>query len=71
FWLKRRILRKGSHGNSTDRSTTEEEKGVQTLLSTKDNSKEQVTHTNRPKRKYDECYLTFGYTSDAPVAVRI
>jgi hypothetical protein len=66
-------LKKGNRGTSKDTCTIEEEKDVQTVESSIDNIKEQVSHTNRPKRKYDESYLQYGFTctgeSDAPVAV--
>ncbi|KAF2901803.1 hypothetical protein ILUMI_04386 [Ignelater luminosus] len=50
-----------------------EENDIQTAASSKFNIKEQVSHTNRPKGKYDESYLNFGFTStgnsDAPDAI--
>jgi hypothetical protein len=55
-------LKRGSRGTSKDTCTIEEEKYVQTVESSIDNIKQQVSHTNRPKRKYDESYLQYGFT---------
>ncbi|GFT28229.1 hypothetical protein NPIL_101371 [Nephila pilipes] len=71
FWLKTEILRKLSHEYSTDTPAIEEEMGIQTGLSSKDNIKEQMPNADRPKRKHNESNLEFGFTCTGKLEVPV
>lgn len=73
LWLKTGNSTKERPNTSTDTYIIEEENNPKTVTSSKSNIKEQVSSTNKRKRKYDESYLNFGFTyignSDAPDAM--